>query len=477
MPESLTSATAQARAVRRGDVTPTALVDATLDRIAARNDELNAFITVIEEAAREAAAQAERELATSGPRGPLHGVPIAIKDLRDEKAGVRHTLGSKLVADAGKVSDRTTAVVARLESAGAIVVGKTNVPEFGHKGITDNLLMGPTRSPLDPGWTAGGSSGGSGAAVGAGMVPIATGSDSGGSIRLPATACGIFGLKPSFGVLPVDSRPNGFGHKLHHSVQGPLTRHVEDAALCMDVASGYHPRDTGSVPTDLDFRQSLGAPIDDLRIAYCPDLAVFPVDSAIIDRTDHMVEGLRAAGATVERVSIDHGYSLDALVDAVKTTFSAAVAGGIAVFESETGIRLEDHSANVSETLYTLLELAEQQSLGAVPATGPLRTRLFDAIEDCFENYDLLATATLATTDLDIATYSGLEWERALTWPFNWTGHPAASVPAGVTRDGGPAALQLVGPRYRDPTVLAASHALERRRPWTEGLPSLASPA
>ena len=222
-------ATEMAARIRRRALSPVEAVEAFLTRIGTRNSAINAYVTVIADQARAAARAAERAVMTGAPLGPLHGLPIAIKDLYDFKAGVCNSFGSKPLANYVPDSDAT--YVHRLEAAGAIVLGKTNTPEFGHKGVTDNLLVGPTSTPYAPGKNAGGSSGGSAAAVADGLAALAQGTDGGGSIRIPASCCGVYGFKASFGRVASVGRPNGFlGHTpFIHS--GPLTRTVDDAAL------------------------------------------------------------------------------------------------------------------------------------------------------------------------------------------------------------------------------------------------------
>jgi amidase len=465
------SMTELADRIKAGEVSPTAALDRYLSMIDERDEEINAYVTITDEIAREQAEAAEEALENGEDLGPLHGVPVALKDLRDMKQGVPHSFGSALVGSIGFVAPRTTAVVERLEDAGAIILGKTNTPEFGHKGVTDNEYVGATASPLDTTANAGGSSGGSAAAVAAGMTPVATGSDAGGSLRIPATACGIYGHKPSFGLIPIDTRPSAFGLKTHHSVQGPLARTVEDAAQMLEVMTGYHPRDPASVPVDIDYLDAVDQAVDDLRVAYCPDLDVFPVEEEVEVTVTDAVEDLEAAGATVERVEMNFGLSLEELLDDIETTFSTEYVGLVEVLDAELGVDLRNHPNVVSDSLLQMILTGDEKSVSDVAKTGLTRTKVYDAIQDVFEEYDLLATSTLGTSRMDLETDRGLEWELALTWPFNWTGHPAASVPAGETADGGVAAVQLVGLQYHDDTVLSASAALERERPWVQRLP------
>lgn len=265
-----TPATELAARIRRRDLSPAEVVDAS------RNGEINAYVTVLWEEARDA----ERVVGSGAALGPLHGVPVAIKDLFDYKAGVRNTYGSKPLAD--YVPDRDATYVERLENAGAIVLGKTNTPEFGHKATTDNLLFGPTSTPFAPGKNAGGSSGGSAAAVADGLAAIAQGSDAGGSIRIPASFCGVYGLKTSFGRVAAATRPDAFLPHTPFSHSGPLTRSVEDAALMLGVMAGPHTRDPFSIPYDgTDYLAATHRSVEGLRIAYSPNFDVFSVQEGV----------------------------------------------------------------------------------------------------------------------------------------------------------------------------------------------------
>lgn len=461
-PEGPTAVAMRAQ-IARGNLTPTLAVEQALERIEAQDDRLNAFVTVTAESARERAARLEERESD----GPLYGVPVAIKDLGDMKAGVRHTLGSKVIADLGFEAPTTSAAVERLEAAGAIVVGTTNVPELGHKGTTTNELIGSTASPVDHRLNAGGSSGGSAAAVGAGMVPIALGSDAGGSIRIPAAACGVVGFKPSFGLVPQNSRPNAFGRSIHHTVTGPITRTVEDAAIALHVLAGPHPRDPASVPVDIDYLDALDVDPETLSIGFSPALDAFSIDNDVMRVVDSAMEDLRGAGASVERVDLGHGLEMTDLRDAVRTTFASAIVGGIETIAAEYGLDLRDHPEDVSDTLLELAAIGEGQAVTDLALTGIVRTRIFDAIQDILADHDVLIAPTLAVTGIGRDEEIGVDaWDMALTWPFNWTGHPVASVPAGRTDAGHPVGLQIVGQRYADDAVLGASAAFESTRPW-----------
>ena len=298
-----TPASELAARIRRRDLSPVEVVEAFLDRIKARNDRTNAYVTVIEHAAREAARKAERAVGSGAPLGRLHGVPIAIKDLFDFKAGVRNTFGSKPLA--GSTPRESATHVERLEGAGAIVLGNTNTSEFGHKGVTDNFLFGPTSTPFAPGKNAGGSSGGSAAAVADGLCAVALGSDGGGSIRIPASFCGVYGFKASFGRVASASRSDAFLSHTPFIHFGPLARTVGDAAFVLSVMAGPHPRDPFSLPDDCaDFVAVTRRSAEGLKVAYSSDLGIFPVDRRVREIVGEAVQAFEEAGALVKEVEV-----------------------------------------------------------------------------------------------------------------------------------------------------------------------------
>jgi amidase/aspartyl-tRNA(Asn)/glutamyl-tRNA(Gln) amidotransferase subunit A len=471
-------ATELAARVRRRDLSPVEVVEAFLERIAARNATINAYVTVIGEQARTAARAAERAVMSGAPIGPLHGVPVAIKDLFDYKAGVRNTFGSRPLAD--YVPREDTTYVARLEQAGAIVLGKTNTPEFGHKGITDNLLVGPTSTPFAPGKNAGGSSGGSAAAVADGMAALAQGTDGGGSVRIPASWCGVYGLKASFGRVAAVSRPNAFiGHTpFIHS--GPLTRTVEDAALMLSVMAGPHPRDPFSLPDDgMDYLAATRRGITGLRVAYSADLDVFPVDERVAAIVRDAAGAFESAGARVEEVRLGLQQPQHELSSLWLRQIGVLYADAMAAFKAEGIDLLGTHRAELTPQFVEMVDAVAGLSAVQYKLDDVLRTAVFDVVEDVFERYDLLVSPTLAVPPVvnaadgntlgpsainGVAVDPLIGW--CLTYPINFTGHPAASIPAGFTDDGLPIGLQIVGRRFADDAVLAASVAFERVRPW-----------
>jgi Asp-tRNA(Asn)/Glu-tRNA(Gln) amidotransferase A subunit family amidase len=474
--------------IRGRDLSPVEVVEAFLNRIEARDGEINAYVCVLGEEAREKAREAERALTlgAGATLGPLYGVPVAIKDLFDYKAGIRNTFGSKPLKD--YVPNRNATYVERLENAGAIVLGKTNTPEFGHRATTDNLLFGPTSTPFAVGKNAGGSSGGSAAAVAGGLAAVAQGSDAGGSIRIPASFCGVYGFKATYGRVAAATRPDAFLSHTPFSHSGPLSRTVEDAALMLGVMAGPHPRDPFSLPDDgADYLAPTRHSIDGLRIAYNPNLEVFPVEESVAAIIAEAVRAFEEAGARVEKASIGLKSSQKELCDLWMREVgvrSAAIAASL----KNAGVvdLLGEHREELMPQFAELLETGRNISAVEYKLDDVARSEVFDAVQDVFDGFDLLVTPTLAIPPFNNAAdgntlgpseVNGEEVDPLLGWcltyPINYTGHPAASIPAGFTDGGLPVGLQIIGRRFADETVLAASAAFERLRPWHDAYAAL----
>lgn len=476
-------ATEMAARIRRGDLSPVDVVDAHIERIEEHEPDLNAFITLLTEEAREEAKEAERAVQTDEELGPLHGVPIAVKDLLGKMEGLPHTQGAKPLENV--IADETSIAVQRLQDAGAIVVGKTNTPEFGHKGQTDNLLIGETPTPFDLDRTSGGSSGGSAASVAAGMVPIATGSDAGGSCRIPAAACSVFGYCPSFTRVPHRHRPNMFVAPPFYQT-GTLSRSVSDAAVMLDVMTGPHPQDPFGLPDDgVDYVAATQRSIEGLDVAYSPDLdGLFPVDPEIRSVVEDSLSAFDTLGADVTEVEIGIEQTFDELWDAFMDHWSVIMAGINEGKKAQHGIDMYgDHREDLPDSIVEKIEDGRQMGALELGAQQSRITTFYRTIHALFEEYDLLVTPTLSIEPPSTEYVSGppeidgtevpsaLGW--FLTWPFNFTATPNASIPAGFTDDDLPVGLQIVGPRYHDERVFSASAGFERVNPWHDAYPPL----
>jgi amidase/aspartyl-tRNA(Asn)/glutamyl-tRNA(Gln) amidotransferase subunit A len=461
--------------IRRREVSAVEVVDAHLARVEARQPEVNAYVTRLDAEARLAARAADRALAAGEKVGPLHGVPLAVKDQCD-KAGVRTTHG---LIGVDIVPTHSAVAVERLERAGAITLGKTNVPELGHKGTTDNLRFGPTSTPFAIGVNAGGSSGGSAAAVADGQATIGLGGDGGGSIRIPASCCGIYGMKPSWGRVPFASLPDRFADCPYVSF-GPLTRTVRDAALMLQVIAGPDWSDPASLPdAGVDYRTVLDGSLVGAKIAYSPDFGGFPVEPAVAEVVGAAVLAFEREGAIVEEMQVALPASAVELGEIWRELDSVEAAIAIESFEAE-GISVLDHgSAHLTASLREGLDRAGRLTALQYRRYALMRTSLYDMFEGIFARYDLLVTPTLGTppmpnqengATLGPSSIAGQAIDQAIGWcltfPVNFAGHPAASLPAGMIDDRLPVGMQVIGPRYRDDAVLAASAAFERAAPW-----------
>lgn len=473
-----TSAATLARQIHDRELTVEGVVEAYLDRIEAHNDDVNAFVALAGEAARERARRLDRALDDGEDVGPLAGLPVAIKDNLDV-AGLPTTYGAKPLLD--NVAETNDDLVDRLEDAGAVVLGKTNTPEFGYSSTTANALFSPTTTPFGDEHTAGGSSGGSAATVAHGLAALAHGSDGGGSIRIPAACCGAYGFKPSFGRIPDLSRPNGFSHHSPFRFLGPITRTVEDAALAMEVMAGPHPREPFTLPDDgTDYRGAVGASVDDLSVAYSPGLDMLPVDPAVRDVLAAAVDDLESAGMAVDRAAPDYDGSLEELGDTFVTLFTIGFATTAERIAEDTGYEyLGADRDEAPDGLVAMMEYGQDLDAVTVARVNEVRTEWYEAVQRLLQDYDLLATPVITVPppplgDEAIEEVDGepIEPNRdwLLTWPFNLCDNPGASIPAGFV-DGLPIGMQLIGRRHADDTVLAASAAFESQRPWHDAYP------
>jgi Asp-tRNA(Asn)/Glu-tRNA(Gln) amidotransferase A subunit family amidase len=446
------------------EVSATEIMAETLSRIESLEPMLNAFVTPTPERAMEAAREADRLLAEGGEPGPLHGVPISVKDLINV-GGVRTTFGSRTMAD--NIVREDAPSVERARAAGACVIGKTTTTEFGCKaGGGDSPLSGVTRNAWDPSKTTGGSSAGAATSVAAGVTPFALGTDGGGSIRIPASLCGVFGIKAQYGRVPVF--PTSATPTLGHV--GPISRTVRDAALLLGVISGFDARDPASVSEPgPDFLAACEAPVDGMRVAWSPTLGYARPTSEVLEITEEAVRAIEGLGLSVDLVE-------EVMDDPVELWNAEFFAGA--------GTRLKDALRNSRE----LLDPAVADVLdGALEATVTdyyekvfARYGLREQIRRFFEQYDLLLTPTLPVPAFgagvnvppELPDRNVVSWVY-YTYPFNLTGNPAASVPCGFTTEGLPVGLQMVAGTNREADVLRLSAAFESARPWANSYPEL----
>ena len=446
---------------RDGSLSPVEATRTTLERIAALDGTINAYCLVDGEAAMAAARDSEARWRRGAPAGPLDGVPTSIKDIVLTR-GWPTLRGSKTIERDRDWADDAPPV-ARLREHGAVLLGKTTTPEFAMKGVTDSPLTGITRNPWNPDLTPGGSSGGAGAAVAAGMCTLALGTDAGGSIRIPASFCGVFGLKPSYGRVPVWP-PTPFGT---FASTGPMTRSVADAATMLNAIAEPDARDWNALPYDgTDYREGLDEGIDGVRIAYSQTLGYARVDGEVATIVDAAVEALAERGARVERE--DPGFADPA-------PFWHVLFRGLTRFAFKD--LTEDRLAVMDPLIAEKIRAAPGVDLETYLQAERRRAELGAHMKAFHRRYDLLVSpaTAVAAFPADRATpdrgpdADATEWPFSL--PFNLTRQPAASVPCGFTADGRPVGLQIVGPPHGDALVLRAARAFETARPWSARRP------
>jgi aspartyl-tRNA(Asn)/glutamyl-tRNA(Gln) amidotransferase subunit A len=454
--------------IRRRELKPSELMAATISRIEALNPALNAFCALRMSQAMDEARALDEKIARREDVGPLAGLPLGVKDL-EGVAGIATTFGSVPFKD--NIATMDSIEVARLKAVGAIVVGKTNTPEFGFTPFTKNLLFGVTRNPWNLERTPGGSSGGSSAAIASGMVPLATASDWGGSIRIPACYTGSFGLKPTQGRIP--ARPRlGMTHWVDFAMVGPISRTVRDSAMYMDATMGYHPADASSLPhPGISYQAVLERLPKRLRVAFHPDFG-HPVQAEV-----------RRETAAAAQAFADMGHRLTILDEPVIETCQAWRTIGAGQTLADLGGYLEGHREEYGRSFLTSVESAAKVAWHEYGEAYRVRTQFNEWLRGIFERFDLLLTPTLPTVafnaagppprEIDGRPLKDIMEAMTFTYPFNFSGHPAASVRAGMTTSGLPCGLQIVAERHRDELVLQASYAYEQARPWNDAWPRL----
>ncbi len=456
--------------IRAKQVSPVEIIDEVLDRITKLNPKINAFLTITGDDARKQAVKAEQDVMNGKELPSLHGIPISIKDLELTR-GIRTTFGSLIYKDF--IPKEDSIVVERIRKSGAIIIGKTNTPEFGLSITTENLLGDHCRNPWNTERTTGGSSGGAAAAVAAGLGPLAQGSDGGGSIRIPSGWCGVFGLKPSYGRVPMSN-----DHFIvENAVIGPITRNVQDAAMLLNIMSGHDSRDPISLRDKPDFREALDGEVKGYKIAFSLDMGYAKVDSEVRAAVKSAVKGFTSMACEVEEATPAVGIPFDIFVpiDAIHAAlqyrnllpkYNKLMRPGLADFIlAGKKIKAYDYLENRKKLLHYR-----------------------GIMEDFFTKYDLLILPTLATPAHKVGEKPMMIDEQKIdmnsTWEpywascpftpiFNLTQQPVANVPVGFSRDGLPICMMIAGRRGDEMGVLRAAAAFEQMHPWADKYPPL----
>ena len=446
--------------IRSGEISPVEIIDAHLSRIRATEPVLNSFITVLADEATAAARQAERDVRAGRYRGPLHGIPVGLKDLFNT-GGVRTTSGSRIYDNYIPAQDCT--VAARFREAGAILLGKLNMHQFAYGPTGENPDYGHMHNPWDPERVSGGSSGGSGSAAAAGQCTITTGSDTGGSIRIPAALCGIVGLKPTYGRVSRHGL-TPLAWSMDHP--GPMVRTVEDAAITMNVIAGHDPNDVASSTRHVpDYTAALTGEIRGLRIGVPRQYMEAPLDPEVRQSVNTALEQMETMGAEVIEVEFPE--------------FNDAAAISTTMLMAEASAALRDVLTGDGDKLYKPVRLRLEAGL-FISAADYLRAQQGRAVFDraarrLLEDVDLLAGPTEPVTAPPLLQQQVLAGEQEIgtvaaltqyTRPYNITGFPAISVPCGFSSEGMPIGLQLAGRPFDEETVLRAAHAYEQSTEW-----------
>ncbi|MCY3864827.1 MAG: amidase [Chloroflexi bacterium] len=454
--------------IKRGEVSATEALRAHLEQIDALNPELNAIVTYLPEMALELAREADDKQARGDSLGVLHGLPIAHKDANETK-GIRTTMGSPVYRDYVPESDDL--IIARLKAAGCITLGKTNVPEFGAGSHTFNRVFGATRNPYDLSRTCGGSSGGAAVALAAGMIPIADGSDLGGSLRNPASFCNVVGFRPSPGRVPKYPGSNAWARL---SVDGPMGRTVQDVALMLQAIAGYDPRAPISLeaPASL-FADELGRDFMDVKIAYSPDLGELPVDPQVADTIEEQLPVFSDLGCQLEGAAPDFRDAYDIFQTLRAWSFELSFAERFAEFGEE----------QFKETIRWNVARGQGLTGADISRTEVKRTELFHRVREFLDTYEFLLLPTAQAPPFLLeweypTQINGVAMETYIDWMMSCafitvTELPAISVPCGFTEDGLPVGLQIVGRPRSDFAVLQLAYAFQEATRFYERKPPI----
>jgi aspartyl-tRNA(Asn)/glutamyl-tRNA(Gln) amidotransferase subunit A len=443
------------RSVRAKEVSARELTQAALDRIERLDPTYNAFVAVDGDRALAEADGVDARIADGADPGPLAGIPLGVKDLQNA-IGYRTTYGSALYAD-GPLATEDDPFIARMRAAGCVVVGKTNTPEFGWMGNTTNAIFGPSLNPFDTSRGPGGSSGGAAAALAAGMVPLATGSDGGGSIRIPSACCGLSGMKPSLGRVPAGGpHPPGW---IDLSTNGPMARRITDVARALDVAVGPDPSDLRSLPRpEANWLAAMEDPHVPVKIAYAPTLGYATVDDEVAAACERAVGVLESLGAEV--VVLDSVFAADPAGDFLTMT-GAATLRTLRPFLGHP--RWEEVHPVLRHFVDAAQSTTAEQLLAVFDTYHYMNLRLVELFHSC----RILVTPTCSGlapfADDMMGSVNGVNTANWIqfTYPFNMTRSPAASVPIAMSSGGLPIGLQLIGPQHGDLVVLRTAAALE----------------
>lgn len=471
------SAAELGRAINNRQLSPKEAVEYFINRIHKRNKDINAFVYTKEEEAIDYAKKLEQFLYLGAELGPFAGVPFALKDFLPSKKGWTHSHGG--VKCLIKEDPCSSVFCEAMESAGGIALGKTNSPAYGFRGTCDNKLYGPTHNPFNFEHNSGGSSGGSAAAVSAGMIPIAEGGDAGGSIRIPAAWCNCVGYKAALGTVPSVCYPDAWSATHPFCFNGGITKTIEDTAILYDYMKHYNPRDPFSVSRNISFQEAIKQDIKGLRIAYTPDFGVFPLDSEVRQIIEESLKRFEEAGAIVTPINIHMDYTLTDLAETWCRGICVDTAIELELWKQQGYDPIKEHREDFPEEFIYWNNVAFNSSIMDYYHFNVVRTAVLNMFENVFQNFDLLISPTstcLPVLNDDKGNTKGpsklnnYSMEQLIgfaeTFLANFSGHPAMSVPAGFSKTGLPVGMQIMSGKQNEQTIFAAAATFEKLQPW-----------
>ena len=469
------------RAVNNREITPSEVIEYFIKRIEERNSDTNAFTYTKFDYAREEAKKLEERLSRGEYCGPFASVPFALKDFLPSKQGWTHSRGG--VKCLVREDPYTGTFCEAMEKAGGIAIGKCNAPAYGFRGTTDNKMYGPTSTPFNLEYNAGGSSGGSAAAVADGLVPIAEGGDAGGSIRVPAACCNLFGFKAGIGTIVENVRPDGYSITHPYCHGGGECKTVEDAAILLNYMSKYDPRDPNSYERQIpiDFVEEMEKPFNNLKIAFTTNFDLFEVEEEVADKVRKAAMRFKELGAQVDEVHFNFTVPGIELSEQWCKGITIDCALEINHDKAEGKDYLADNIDDFPEEFIHWKKECDKLGIEDLYRFNLARTDVLDQFENVFENYDLIISPTMCCLPVKNKddrntkgpdTINGKPVEGLIGWCetflVNFVGYPAASVPAGLSESKLPIGMQIIGKRHHDEDVLKASRMFERLQPWSD---------
>ena len=469
------------RAVNNKEITPSEVIEYFIKRIEERNSDTNAFVYTKFDYARQEAKKLEERLAKGEYCGPFAGVPFGLKDFLPSKKGWTHSRGG--VKCLVREDPYTGTFCEAMEKAGGIAIGKCNAPAYGFRGTTDNKMYGPSSTPFNLQYNAGGSSGGSAAAVADGLVPIAEGGDAGGSIRVPAACCNLFGFKAGIGTIVETVRPDGYSITHPYCHGGGECKSVEDAAILLNYMSKYDPRDPNSHERQIpiDFVEEMNKPFTNLKIAFTTNFDLFEVEEEVANKVRSAAMKFKELGAQVNEVHFNFAFSGMELSEQWCKGITIDCALEINHDKAQGKDYLADNIEDFPEEFIYWKNKCDNLGIEDLYRFNLARTDILDQFENIFENYDLIISPTMCCLPVKNKddrntkgpdTINGKPVEQLIGWCetflVNFVGYPAASIPAGLSESNLPIGMQIIGKRHHDEDVLKASRMFEKLQPWID---------